>query len=68
MISDELLKELKQILLEDYKLDLTDAEVLAIALNFTGLFKLLISVTTNKETNLIINENKNDNKHVRGSI
>lgn len=68
MISEELLKELKQILLEDYKLNLTDAEVLAIALNFTGLFKLLISVATNKETNLTINENKNDNKHVRGSF
>ena len=62
MISNELLAELKQILLEDYQIQLADSDLKLFAENLKGLFSQLIQATSKKseKLNLIINKNDND--------
>ena len=59
MISNELLVELKQILLEDYQIQLADSDLKLFAENLKGLFSQLILATSSKpeKMNLIINKN-----------
>lgn len=63
MISDELLAELKQILWEDYQIQLVDSDLKLLAANLKGLFSELIQAASKKQDqiNLIINKNEDDN-------
>lgn len=48
MISDELLAELKQILWEDYQIQLTDKDLKLFAENLKGIFSQLIQAISRK--------------------
>lgn len=63
MISDELLAELKQILWEDYQIQLVDSDLKLLATNLKGLFSELIQAASKKQDhiNLITNKNEDDN-------
>lgn len=63
MISDELLAELKQILWEDYQIQLVDSDLKLLAANLKGLFSELLQAASKKQDqiNLIINKNEDDN-------
>jgi hypothetical protein len=64
MISDELLTELKLIMLEDYEIQLTDNDLRLFADNLKGLFAQFIESVKRKpeKLKLIINKNDNDNQ------
>ena len=61
MISNELLKELKQILWEDYKIQLADSDLKLFAENLKGLFSLLVQALSKKQKKLNLTINNNDN-------
>ncbi len=70
MISDSLLAELKQILLEEYQMQLPEKDLSEFAGNLKGLFGELTRIAIKKEQqiNLIINKNDNENTTIRTTI
>lgn len=67
MISDKLLAELKQILIDDYQIQLPEKDLADFAGNLKGLFGELTRIATKKEKqfSLIINKNDNDENTTR---
>ena len=67
MISDKLLAELKQILLEDYQIQFPEKDLSEFAGKLKGLFSELTRIATKKEKqiSLIINKNDNANNTIR---
>lgn len=62
MISKELLAELKQILWEDYQIQLTDSDLKLFAENLKGIYSNLIEAVRKKpeSLNLLIKQYDND--------
>lgn len=62
MISDKLLAELKQILIDDYQIQLPEKDLSDFAGNLKGLFGELtrIAIKKEKQLSLIIKNNDND--------
>lgn len=60
MINDELLAELKQILWEDYQIQLTDSDLKLFAENLKGMFSQLIQAVSRKpeKFNAIVERNR----------
>jgi len=56
MLNEPLIKELKEIIREDYKINLSREEVLEVGNNLVGLFKILTS------NNQLIDENEQHKK------
>lgn len=61
MISDELLAELKQILWEDYQIQLTDSDLKLFAQSLKGMYSQLIKAVSKKQEqfNAIVENNTN---------